>query len=147
MRKIFVETVCLIIILLFVYTGLSKFAEFSEFKAAVGKSPMLTSFSTFIVYFIPSLEIATGVLLAMPRWRLVGLYISYALMLMFTLYIYLMIYHSDYRGCTCGGIIQRMSWDDHLYFNAILTLLILVALLLEIKRVDSSSSNEKLILT
>ena len=131
-KKWVVECICLFLVVLFVYTGLSKFADFSEFSAAIGKSPMLAMISNWISYAVPLTEIVLALLLVIPKTRLVALYGSFSLMLMFSIYIYLMIYYSDYRPCTCGGIIQEMSWTAHLYFNIGTTLMTLIAILLEI---------------
>jgi len=36
--------------------------------------------------------------------------------------------------CSCGGVLQEMSWQQHLVFNIVFTLLALLAAILERKR-------------
>ncbi len=38
-------------------------------------------------------------------------------MVMFTAYIVLITRFSDYVPCSCGGVLEKLSWDQHLVFN------------------------------
>jgi len=41
------------------------------------------------------------------------------LMVLFTVYIYLILNFSDFIPCSCGGILEKMDWHTHLIFNLI----------------------------
>ncbi|MEJ0031509.1 MAG: MauE/DoxX family redox-associated membrane protein [Bacteroidota bacterium] len=38
-------------------------------------------------------------------------------MVMFTAYIVVITRFSEYTPCSCGGVLEKMSWDQHLVFN------------------------------
>jgi hypothetical protein len=114
---IIVNLSCGLLILLFVYAAFSKLLDYEKFRLQLGQSPMLTAFALPIAVGIPLIEIAIAVLLFSTRWRLLGLYASFTLMVMFTAYIIAITRYSEFIPCSCGGVLQNMSWNEHLYFN------------------------------
>src|SRR5690606_36348213 len=78
--------------------------------------------------------IVIAFLLVVGRTRLLGLYASFFLMTLFSGYIYAMLHFSYYAPCSCGGILKLFgldeSWNDHLVFNIVFTLLAAVGILL-----------------
>src|SRR5690606_18655277 len=69
-------------------------------------------------------------LLCFRNTRLFGLYVSFALMSGFSIYIYLILNYSDFIPCSCGGVIENLGWTQHLIFNGIFTGLALIAILI-----------------
>src|SRR5690625_4316147 len=57
------------------------------------------------------------------RTRVWGLFGSAILMLSFTIYVYLIWTYSPSLPCSCGGVLEAMDWEAHLYFNLGFTLL------------------------
>jgi hypothetical protein len=43
--------------------------------------------------------------------------LSCGLMTLFTIYIAIILVVNNHIPCSCGGIIQSMSWKQHLLFN------------------------------
>ncbi|OQP67794.1 MauE/DoxX family redox-associated membrane protein [Niastella populi] len=122
-RNNIIETVTILYIILFLYTGISKMMEYSVFKEQLASSPVLSPFANIIAILLPLTEILLVLLLIVPRWRLKGLYSSVLLMLSFTIYIIIILSFSDKLPCSCGGAISLLSWQQHLVFNgAFLTL-------------------------
>ena len=117
-------------ILLFVYAAVSKFLDYDNFQVQLGQSPLLSAYAGFVVWMIPLLELVIAVLLAVKQFRVIGLYASLGLMVLFSSYIYLILNYSSYVPCSCGGILEKMNWHEHLYFNLFFTLLSLFALFL-----------------
>lgn len=111
------EIISGLLILLFVYTALSKLLDYERFSVELGKSPLLTAFAEWVAIGIPVAEIVVAAMLAWPRSRLTGLYASFCLMVMFTAYIITILQFSNYIPCSCGGVLQNMSWGQHLLFN------------------------------
>jgi len=126
--------IALLFIVLFLYTGISKLMEYTVFKEQIATSPILAPVAPFIAWALPLAEFAVAVLLFIPKWKLWGLYASFALMLAFTGYIVAILNFSAELPCSCGGVLEEMSWDQHLVFNIVFTALALVAALLERKR-------------
>lgn len=123
------EIIAIALICLFVYTGLSKLINFSTFNFQLGQSPYVNHIANFVSWSIPTAELITTLLLVFKRTRLVGFYLSFALMFLFTGYIYLMLHYSYFLPCSCGGILASMSWKQHLYFDAFFTFLSLFGIL------------------
>ncbi len=109
-------------ILLFTYAACSKLIDYPKFRIQLGLSPLLTSFAGWIAWLVPATEITIAVLLFTGRFRLLGLYASFSLMTMFTAYIVAITRFSEFIPCSCGGILQSMSWNQHLVFNIFFTL-------------------------
>lgn len=127
------ELIASLLILLFFYTAVSKLLEYQTFKLQLGKSPFITQFSSLIAWMIPMGEIFIGAALIFKRTRLLGLYGSLFLMTMFTAYIYAMLNYSYDLPCSCGGIISKMTWTQHLWFNIGFVILCIVGILLQTK--------------
>lgn len=118
-------------ILLFVYAAVSKLIDFENFRVQLGQSPMLSIFASWISWAVIGIELLTAILLAVPKTKISGLYLSLGLMIMFSAYIFIMLHFSSFVPCSCGGILEKMSWNIHLIFNLIFTLLAVLALLLQ----------------
>lgn len=130
-RTTITETIVILFIILFLYTGISKLMDYSVFKEQIAVSPILHPVAPIIAGTLPWMEFIVATLLVIPRWRLKGLYVSLALMISFTLYIiYMLLFYKD-LPCSCGGVIQLLSWDQHIIFNGLFILLALTGVLLE----------------
>jgi hypothetical protein len=128
-KKYFTETIPVLFILLFVYAAVSKLIDFPSFNAQLAQSPLLTGFTGWIIWLVPLLEITIAFLLSFERLRVTGLYASFSLMVMFTAYIIAILNFSEFIPCSCGGVLQHMSWKTHLAFNISFILLAILAIL------------------
>lgn len=129
-RKIFIEIVAVLFIILWVYAAMSKLLDFENFKLQLGKSPFITGMEGFVSWFIPLFELLIALLLISGRTRYYGLYMSFFLIFLFSGYIYGMLNFSYHLPCSCGGILSSMSWNQHLLFNIAFTILALIAIML-----------------
>jgi len=120
---------CLII--LWIYTGLNKAIDFENMKLQLGRSPFISSYATIIAYTLPIAELITALLLVIRKTRLIGLYLSLFLMTSFTEYVYFMLKYSYDLPCSCGGVLEKLSWEDHLIFNFIFTVICLAAIIID----------------
>jgi uncharacterized membrane protein YhaH (DUF805 family) len=111
------EIICLLYVMLFVYAAVSKLLDFENFKVQLGQSPLLSAYASYVSWIVPMLELLIAFLLFIPKWRDYGLYGCLCLMTMFTAYIYIVLHYSSFVPCSCGGILEKMSWDVHLVFN------------------------------
>ena len=122
-RKLFLEFICLLYILLFVYAAVSKLLDFENFQVQLGQSPLLSVFAWWVARLVPAIELGIVVLLSVPKWRNLGLFGALILMTLFTTYIFIVLHYSSFVPCSCGGILEKMSWNTHLVFNIIFVLL------------------------
>lgn len=129
-RVLMVDIISALFVLLFVYAALNKIQDFEKFKVDLGKSPIIGGFATFIAYAIPALEFLIAILIVMKRYQLFALFASYSLMLLFSLYIITILKFSPYIPCSCGGILQTMTWNQHLVFNLAFVLFSIVSIII-----------------
>jgi len=113
-----IEVICSLLILLFVYAAISKLSDYDRFTVQLSKSPFVTSFSNFAAWSIPTVEMGIALLLVIKRTRLIGLYASFFLMSLFTAYLMIMLNFSYYIPCSCGGVLENLSWNQHVIFNS-----------------------------
>jgi len=117
-RTTIIETVTILNVILFLYTGIAKIMDYSVFKEQLADSPILGFAAKPVAILLPAVEFIVVILLAIPRWRLKGLYSSLALMIAFTAYIIAMFIVAPEMPCSCGGFIAELSWKQHLLFNS-----------------------------
>ena len=117
-------------ILLFVYAAVSKLLDFENFRVQLAQSPLLSAYAGLIAPAVIALELLLALLLCFKATRLIGLYASFFLMIAFTVYIYLILNYSDFVPCSCGGIIEKLGWTEHMVFNIAFATLALVAIVL-----------------
>ncbi|ANF52969.1 tellurium resistance protein TerC [Chryseobacterium glaciei] len=114
--------------LLFCYASVSKILDFENFQVQLAQSPLLSAYAGFIPYAVIIAELIIAVLLFIKSIRLVGLYLTLGIMVSFTVYIYLILNYSDFVPCSCGGILEKLGWREHLIFNIVCVLLVLVGI-------------------
>lgn len=112
-----ISTISYLYIVLFTYAAVSKAIDFENFQAQLGLSPLLSAFAGFISYAVIITEFLISILLSIPKARLIGLYAAFALMVMFSAYIFIILNYSSFVPCSCGGILEKLGWKQHLIFN------------------------------
>ena len=117
-------------ILLFVYAAVSKLLDYENFTVQLAQSPLLSAYAGLVAPSVIGLELLLSMLLMLKKTRLTGMYASFFLMVSFTVYIYLILNYSDFVPCSCGGIIEKMNWTQHMVFNIFFVMLALVAIVL-----------------
>lgn len=124
------DVVVFLFVLLFMYAAANKLMAFAEFKAQLGKSPLIMDYANIIAYAVPAVEIVISGMLLTYRTLLCGLYASFFLMLTFTGYIAFILTFSPYVPCSCGGVLNSLGWTEHLIFNTVFVVLAMVGIVL-----------------
>ena len=88
----------------------------------------MSAYAGFVSYAVIIIEILIATLLSFEKSRTIGLYAATALMTSFTAYIFLILNYSDFVPCSCGGILEKLGWTEHLIFNLICVLSGIVAI-------------------
>jgi hypothetical protein len=130
-----------IVLLLFLYTSLSKLADHEAFRNVLIASPLLKPYAGIIAWMLPVAEITIVVLLFIPAMRLKGLYSSFILITLFTIYLIYMILFTPHLPCNCGGVIKLLTWPQHIFFNLFFILLSLAGIFLYKKDTNLKSSS------
>ncbi|WP_417237154.1 MauE/DoxX family redox-associated membrane protein [Bizionia paragorgiae] len=127
-REFTVNTISLLFIVLFVYASISKLLDFETFQIQLAQSPLLSAYAGIVSVLVPSIEILLAALLIISRFRLVALIGCFWLMVMFTVYIIIILNFSEYIPCSCGGVLEKLSWTQHLIFNIFFVFLAALAI-------------------
>ena len=141
MHKILLFTTQAIIyffIILFVYAAVSKLTDFENFQVQVAQSPLLSAFATFIAYVTVIGELVIALMLCFTKSRLLGLYLFLGFMTAFTVYIYLILNYSPFVPCSCGGVLEKMGWWEHLWFNGVVCLVTVFIIITDNETISSS---------
>jgi hypothetical protein len=144
-RTTIIEIITVLNIILFLYTGIAKIMDYSVFKEQLAVSPILSFAAKPVALLLPWLEFVLVLMLVIPRWRLKGLYACLGMMVLFTAYIIALFSISKEMPCSCGGIIELLSWQQHIVFNCVFIGLNLwaIALLKKEKKVQLKEWNEE----
>lgn len=131
----------IVLIGLFGYSAMSKILEHEKFvfQMSIAPVPLMATFAPLLSWVVPIVEIGIVLLLLFNQWRKAGLIASALLLAVFEIYISAMLLSGLDLPCTCGGIISKMTWTNHLIFNALFILLALIPVLIE--RSHSKPSN------
>ena len=117
------------LIILWIYTAGSKLMELAEFKRQLLLQPFGESINSALLIILPATEILTGLLLAIKRTTIIGLWFSAALLTAFTAYVLLVLTgYFTKVPCSCGGVLAFLSWKNHLIFNIVFLMINLFAL-------------------
>lgn len=123
-------------ILLFVYTATSKFIDLENFKIQLAQSPLLSAYADIIAYTVIIGELLVALLLCFRKTLQVGLFLFLGFMSAFTVYIYLILNYSPFIPCSCGGVLEKMGWTEHLWFNVIFCFLALLSIFMGNQRLS-----------
>ncbi|SHM43592.1 MauE/DoxX family redox-associated membrane protein [Flavobacterium chilense] len=129
-KYIFIEVISFLYVVLFVYAAVSKLLDFENFRVQLGQSPLLSAFAGVITWIVPALELFIALLIVSKRWRIIGLFGALGLMIMFTAYIFIILNYSSFVPCSCGGILEKLGWTEHLFFNLVFIMLAAAGILL-----------------
>ena len=134
-RKHSTELIAVLLIILLIYTASSKLLDIAAFRKQMLNQPLPEVLKQNLVWLVPVSEVTTSVLLIIKSARLYGFVLAFLLMLAFTLYVGLILANTfAYIPCSCGGILNTLSWEAHLIFNIVFTLLALAGVIIERKR-------------
>lgn len=117
-RKIIIEIISSLLILLFLYASVSKWLAFKTFIGDMNNQPFPNWMTPYLVTIIPVAEVLIAIGLIFEKTRVPALYASFVLMMLFTIYTVTVLLHVfKYVPCSCGGVIKKLTWPQHLFFN------------------------------
>ncbi|WP_207513512.1 MauE/DoxX family redox-associated membrane protein [Longitalea luteola] len=110
--------ICTLNIILFVYAATAKLLDYYNFQFGLSESPFIAPFASELAWGVPVSELLIAAFMAIPALRLTGLYACCVVMSLFTIYIAAMLLFGSEIPCSCGGILEEMSWSAHVVFNS-----------------------------
>lgn len=144
-RQIAVEVICFLFILLFVYAALNKLLDYQKFSIQIGQSPILTGFGSWLPAVVIGSELALAIMLMFSRLRLFALYGCFSVMIMFTVYIAAILNLGVFIPCSCGGVLEKLGWTEHLIFNCVFVMLALLGIILERSKDGGGTPRKRLV--
>lgn len=135
------RVVVFVLIFLFIYTGSGKLFNHYGFYWQLTLLPFISNYAYFISWFIPLIELFISLLLLFPSLRLLGFYCSLVLLILFSVYLTLMIYSGANLPCSCGGVIEYLSWKQHILFNLFFIILSAIAIKVERNKIRNKQPN------
>lgn len=116
-KGIILEISGALLILLFVYTALSKLLHPEVFIAAMEQYVWLRPYAKTIAFLLPLSELLIAGLLLIPSMKKIGCWLSLAFLITVTVYLSWMLLFSPDLPCNCGGVLENLSWRQHVVFN------------------------------
>ena len=118
------ESVIALLVLLSLYTGLSKLMDMPAFRAGMSMQPFPERVNVLLAYMLPYAEIVIAAGLVFRATRCISLYLYFLLMLSFSVYTGLIVAgYFTKRPCGCGGIFRSLNWEVHFFINLFFLLL------------------------
>ncbi|MBN8880499.1 MAG: hypothetical protein J0I32_23345 [Sphingobacteriales bacterium] len=143
MKRIFIsEIIASLFILLFVYTSINKFLSIQTVTAIFKGYPLIGGMASLIAWILPISEFTIAVLLFFPKSRKVGFAGSIILLTLFSIYLGYILLFTDKEVCTCGGLLNQLSWPQHLLLNTLLIILAITAIKLHRKEKPPLPDNQ-----
>jgi uncharacterized membrane protein YphA (DoxX/SURF4 family) len=136
MKKVTINVIAVMLIILFVHAGLIKWMDYTTFKTQLSAYPLLSPFAGVIAWLFPAIEMATAMLLVPARTRTLGLAASLALMTILSGYIVFLLNAAADVPCACQALLGFTSWPAQLKFNMVFMLIALLGLLLQLLAVQ-----------
>lgn len=114
-----------LLLMLWGYAAVSKIADYDKFvlQMQLAPVPLMKFLGPTLGWFVPAIELALVGMLLTDRFRRLGLWFSFALLMAFEIYIATMLVSGLELPCTCGGLISKLQWKAHLVFNAVFMLI------------------------
>jgi hypothetical protein len=134
MKKDIIKEICAaLIVVLFVYTAVSKLLDMNRFISTISVSPFpfMRTFAPFLGWIVPFIEIILAFLLITSKYQRIGFFGSAILLFLFEIYIGSLLVSGLHLPCSCGGVISKLSWKQHLIFNLFFIVLSLIPYYLE----------------
>jgi putative oxidoreductase len=134
-----------IIAALFFYAAYNKLMDYDKSSHEMHNQVFPSFVASILTWLIPTLEIILMFGLLFPNTRMQALRASLILLIIFTIYIAIVMTGIFGRiPCSCGGILEDMSYGIHLIFNLFFIAIAISGLLIEnnkwfnfLKRKDS----------
>jgi putative oxidoreductase len=129
-----------LLLMLWGYAAVSKIVEHEKFvqQMKLAPVPLMKVMGPILGWLVPFIELLLVWFLFKDRHREWGLWLSFLLLLIFQIYIVAMLLSGLDLPCTCGGLISKLQWKQHLVFNGIF--MVIAALPLIYQRVKNRSN-------
>jgi hypothetical protein len=130
------------LLFVFLYTATAKLLDLERFVSTIDESFLLKGYGKILSWAVPVIELFLAALLFFPGSRQLGFWLSAMLLVFFTLYIGVMLLSGNKLPCSCGGVVSKLSWAQHLVFNFVLIVLSVLGIILNKKYCNNVPRNQ-----
>lgn len=109
--------ISLLCLALFAAAAYDKVVAHQTFLKGLSRVSFIGGAAIYISWLVPVTEILVCILLVAPKTQKLGLYVFTGLMTVFTIYILSMLFWAEKLPCHCNLIIEKLSWEQHVWFN------------------------------
>ena len=134
-NELYLIILTVFLILFWLYAAGAQISDFNKFKGEMNNQVFSHRISGILAFLIPISEMIIATLLAHPLTRLIGMKMSFLLILTFSIYIGLALLNVYSRmPCNCAGLLgSNSSWEANLILNLIVTAVAAAGLILNLK--------------
>jgi len=112
------EMIVDLLAILWIYAAMSKLWDFTKYRKEIYLQVIPSFVKVLVIYGLPTVELIVATGLLIKQFYRPSLYASSALLTAFSIYILLALSGLLGRApCSCGGILENMTWTTHLFFN------------------------------
>lgn len=127
----FIVIISILLIIMWAYAAISKLLELKAFKQALATQVFPLWIGKILVWVLPVVELAIVGLLLFQKTQILGMYASFGMMLLFTLYVGGAVFNIYERyPCACGGLFAKLGWKKHFRVNIFFTLISIIGIVL-----------------
>ena len=106
-----------LVVLLFTYAGASKLLQQDVFRIQLINVPVIKKYRDIFALTLPIFELLLAVLMIVKHTRVAGLVVSLVTLCIFIAYLSISLLTNSDLPCHCGGVINSLSWKQHIFFN------------------------------
>lgn len=122
-------TISLFFVLLWSYAAISKIIVFRNFRSQLGQSPGLEAYAGLVASGLIFLQLLAIGMICYRSYRLLGLWMTFGIVTVFTGYNGFILMDSNNLPCTCIGLFEKMTWKGNLNLNMGLMITALVGII------------------
>jgi hypothetical protein len=115
--------ISLLLALLFAYASGLRLWSYANSKVGFDFYPFLKDHHNTLFWLLMVAQIVATGCLILPKARLLGSYSAFFVLASLSTYLYVMLHYADHIPCSCIGIVPGLSWEGHLWFTVIFTIL------------------------
>lgn len=132
--SIIINFITAALIFLWVYAAMSKVLNYEQSRMQMMNQVFPAMINGILLWAVPLIELLISGLLLFHGTRKVGLLLSAILLFLFSGYVLLVMLNVFGRiPCSCGGVISKLNWEQHLVFNLVFLLIALLGFGIELK--------------
>lgn len=127
-KSYYFEVIEYMVLFIFLFSVVDKIINFSEFHVRFARIEIISQYKLW--YFsvgIIGMEILGITLFLIDKFRLLGLYVFFSLLFIFSIHLFQII-SNNADACSCGGIFDFISLPQHLLVNIICLVLLIFSI-------------------